>query len=73
MSSENKCPLQTLAQMHQLCDAHLVKDLTPDQIAALHAFKHEVLAAGFHLYEKISVKNAAPIIWALLKKLEDDE
>jgi hypothetical protein len=56
MANEQKCPLQTLAQQHELCDAPLVQDLTPEQIAALHAFKHEVLAAGFHVYEKISKK-----------------
>ncbi|HMA71575.1 MAG TPA: hypothetical protein VKP67_08820 [Xanthobacteraceae bacterium] len=52
--------------MHKIattdCDYPKIEGLTKEQRAALHVFKHELLAAGFRLYQEVPVKLAAPIL-----------
>ncbi len=43
--------------------------LSEEDLATLHVFKHEVLTAGFRVYEKISVKTAAPLIAKIIKEV----
>jgi hypothetical protein len=38
------------------------KELTPEQLCALHEFFHEVLAAGYKLYQKVPIDQAAEVI-----------
>jgi len=45
--------------------------LSEEDLATLHVFKHEVLAAGFRVYEKISVKTASPLIAKIFKEVGD--
>jgi len=54
------------------CDASTVKDLTPEQLAALHVFGHKVLACGYRLYEVIPKEQADPAIRAALKRVLED-
>jgi hypothetical protein len=54
-------PLRALS-LKIFCDFPDVKDLSPAQQSALHEFFHEVLAAGYKLYQKVDPKLAAPII-----------
>lgn len=51
-----------------LCDHHDTTDLTPEQIAALHMFKHELLAA---YYRMRMVVPEAPANRILSKRLAD--
>jgi len=52
--------------MHKIaitdCDYPKIERLPKQHRAALHAFKHELLAAGFRLYQDVPVKQAAPIL-----------
>jgi len=41
--------LLTSLRLRPLCDHSSTKDLTPEQIAALHAFLHEVMASFYRL------------------------
>jgi hypothetical protein len=54
-------PMTKLA-LHIFCDLPDVKDLTPEQRCALHEFFHEVLAAGYRLYQVVPAAKARPII-----------
>jgi hypothetical protein len=49
-----------------------VDKLRPDQLAALHVFKHEFLAAGFRLYERISPDIARPILQKFMQQLVNE-
>ncbi|HEY1930246.1 MAG TPA: hypothetical protein VGG92_22475 [Caulobacteraceae bacterium] len=44
------------------CPGKMVGHLSSDQLAALHAFKHEVAAAGFRLYKDVSPKDADTVV-----------
>ena len=44
------------------CSAPEVKDFTAEQLAALHLFKHEVLAATYRLYMEVPQDVADPIL-----------
>lgn len=44
------------------CPAPLVTDLDSGQLAALHAFKHDVAAAGFRLYQQVPPEKADPVV-----------
>lgn len=55
-----------------LCDRPTRRQFSPDQLAALHAFKHEVLAAGYRLYEKVPPDVIGPVITAYLKQLVNE-
>jgi hypothetical protein len=54
-------PIRRLS-FHIACDPVDVRQLTIEQIFALHEFFHSVLAAGYKLYQVVPVKLAAPII-----------
>jgi hypothetical protein len=54
------------------CPAPLVKDLTDSELAALHAFKHEVAAAGFRLYQHISAAKADGVVRHFVKSLLEE-
>jgi hypothetical protein len=54
------------------CDADTVKDLTPEQLAALHVFGHKVLASGYRLYEVIPKEKADPLIRKALERVLKD-
>ncbi len=51
------------------CAAPDVENFTPEQQAAVHVFKHEVLAAGYRLYETVPASMAAPLLTKLLKTI----
>lgn len=51
------------------CPGHLVENLSPQQLAALHSFKHEFAAAGFRLYKDVSPKEADAVVRHFLKDL----
>ena len=59
---------------HLFCMEPDVKNLSPEQRAALHEFFHTVLAAGYRLYQAVPAQQAAALI---LKKfglvLEDPD
>lgn len=40
-------------KFHMLCDHSKIKDLTPEQVAAMYCFIHEVLASLYRLHEKV--------------------
>lgn len=44
------------------CPGKMVEHLNAEQLAALHAFKHEVAAAGFRLYKDVSPKDADAVV-----------
>lgn len=48
--------------LNMFCDAPHVADLSTEQKCALHEFFHEVLAAGYRLYQKVPPDKAGPII-----------
>jgi hypothetical protein len=54
-----------------LCMAPDIEQLTPDQVSALHMFKHEVLAAAFRLYTQVPPAFADPILIKFFKQLPD--
>ncbi len=45
-----------------MCSYPDLKDLTPEQIAALHVFKHKLLAALHRLYMNVPANLCDPII-----------
>lgn len=61
------CPLNAISNL--FCLQPVVTELPPEQLAALHVFKHEVLASGYRVYEKIDEKTAGPIIANFFKEL----
>jgi hypothetical protein len=67
----SKDPLHILSKQ-PLCAWPDIKDLTPEQQAALHEFEHAVLVAGFRLYQVVSAKRAAPIILKGLQRILDE-
>lgn len=44
------------------CPKALVDHLGPGELAALHAFKHEVAAAGFRLYQHVPPEQADAVV-----------
>jgi hypothetical protein len=44
------------------CSAPEVKDFSAEQLAAMHLFKHEVLAATYRLYMEVPQEVADPIL-----------
>jgi hypothetical protein len=44
------------------CRAPIVNELTPEQLAAMHACKHEMLAAVFRLYKDVPQKIADDLV-----------
>ena len=53
MADQEQHPERVLVALASIvCYAPEVKDLTAEQLAALHVFRHEFLAAGYRLYEK---------------------
>ncbi len=57
----------TIVSVTPFCDAPDVVDFTPEQQAALHVFKHEVLAAGYRLYQTVPASMAGPLLAKFLK------
>jgi hypothetical protein len=51
------------------CPGKLVGHLSAEQLAALHAFKHEVAAAGFRLYKDVSPKDADAVVHHFLSAM----
>ena len=49
------------------CSAPEVKDFSAEQLAALHLFKHEVLAATYRLYMEVPQDVADPILKKFFK------
>ena len=47
--------------LHTLCMPP-PDDLTVEQLCALHEFFHEVLAAGYRLYQVVPIDKAVPVI-----------
>jgi hypothetical protein len=62
-------PLHKLATI--ACDYPKIKDFTPAQLAALHEFKHEFIAAGFRLYQAMPVKYAVVFLNRLMHEFSD--
>ncbi len=67
VSPGTKDPLHAVSIM--FCAEPPAANMTPEQLAALHVFKHEFLAAGYRLYERISPKLARPILSKLLTQV----
>ena len=59
--------LHIAAQM--ICQEPPIDKLTPQQLTALHIFKHQFLTAGYELYERVSPSVAHPILVVFLKNL----
>lgn len=55
-----------------LCDSQDTDELTPEQAAALHAFKFETLAAYWRLCMVVPEKAAERVISKRLAKIFDD-
>jgi hypothetical protein len=55
-------PLLKLMRPNIFCDVPDVEGLTAEQRFALHEFFHEVLAAGYRLYQVVPPSKAAPIL-----------
>lgn len=53
------------------CRAPILKDLTPEQLAALHVCKHEIVAAVFRLYMSVPQDTADQILGNYIAPLED--
>jgi hypothetical protein len=65
-------PLTRLSK-HIFCDVTPdIASLTTEQRCALHAFFHEVLAAGYRLYQVVPASKAAPVIQDKFKLMLDD-
>lgn len=56
-----------------LCPAPEVDDLTAEELAALHVFKHEVLSAGYRLYLHVPQECADPILRKYFRLPSDDD
>ena len=52
-----------------LCQDPPINKLNPQQLTALHIFKHQFLTAGYELYERVSPELAHPILVVFLKNL----
>lgn len=72
MASEHGTNKLSVTAAKMLCQAADVKDLTPEQLAALHVLKHEMLASLYRLYTKLNEDVAEPIVKSFLKSLIDD-
>ncbi len=48
--------------VHVMCTYPELKDLTPEQLAALHVFKHKVLGSLHRLYMSVPANLCDPII-----------
>lgn len=55
-----------------ICMDPVIKDLSPEQLAALHVMKHEVLASLHRLHMSVPAKIADPLIRKCLARLADD-
>ena len=55
--------------LHMFCDSTTVADLTPVQQAALHRFRHKILAAGYSLYEKVPREKADRVVKKILQEI----
>jgi hypothetical protein len=59
----NKSDPLSILSVNMRCDVSPeIATLTTEQKCALHEFFHEVLAAGYRLYQVVPAKKAAPII-----------
>ena len=72
MASEHGTNKLSVTAAKMLCQAADVKDLTPEQLAALHLLKHEMLASLYRLYTKLNEDVAEPIVKSFLKSLIND-
>jgi hypothetical protein len=54
------------------CQGPDVKDLSPEELAALHVLKHEMLASLYRLYTTMSEEVAEPIVKSFLISLIND-
>ncbi|HEX4741784.1 MAG TPA: hypothetical protein VH353_10680 [Caulobacteraceae bacterium] len=69
-------PMVATNLIHELagakpCPRALVDKLTAGQLAALHAFKHEVAAAGFRLYKDVPPAEADAVVRHFLSAMLD--
>ena len=53
------------------CPRALVDKLSAEQLAALHAFKHEVAAAGFRLYKEVPPAQADAVVRHFVSEMLD--
>jgi hypothetical protein len=54
--------LITALQIRPFCDAPDLEGLSPQQLAALHVFQHEMLASYFRVCEKVPEAHVNDII-----------
>jgi hypothetical protein len=54
------------------CPPHLLAELSPKQIAALHLYKHKLLAATNRLYMTLPAESADPILTRVFKEVAPD-
>ncbi|HEY2050318.1 MAG TPA: hypothetical protein VGH03_13320 [Caulobacteraceae bacterium] len=67
-------PMVATNLIHELagakpCPRAIVDKLSAHQLAALHAFKHEVAAAGFRLYKDVSPAEADAVVRHFLSEM----
>lgn len=55
--------------VHVTCTYPDIKDLTPEQVNALHVFKHKVLASLHRLYMSVPAELCDPVIDKFLEDL----
>jgi hypothetical protein len=58
-----------ILSLQPMCEAPDVEGLTPEQTAAVHLFKHEVLAAAYRLYVNVPAEMVDPLLVRYLEKL----
>jgi hypothetical protein len=54
------------------CPGGIAKNYTQKELAALHAFKHEFVAAGFRLYQEVPPEKAHAALAEYFKKVAAD-
>lgn len=58
-----------ILSLEPMCEAPDVEGLTPEQISAVHMFKHEVLAACYRLYLSVPAEMVDPLLAKYLANL----
>ncbi len=53
------------------CPPHLLADLSPRQLAALHLYKHKLMAATHRLYMAVPAERADQVLSRLLKDIAE--
>lgn len=55
-----------------LCMDPIIKELSPEQLAALHVMKHEVLAAMHRVYTSVPAEAADKLLESFIQRLPEE-